>query len=331
MEEKIKTLFGYIKNLCESDLNRIISFVIGIVSVNQQLTDRPNCPYCTGSRVIKYGRKDGKQRFLCKDYARTFMHTTNTLMANSHYCRTVWTDFIRDTLDGEPLDGSAEKLGFSHQTAFNMRHKALMVLQSLLGQKSVLLSGIAEVDETFVLDCYKGAPVPECAGRSARKHGTKAAKRSISSEYVAICIGIQRDGGIVTETANHAKLSAKELDAIFRGHIAGDTLILTDGLRSYSVLETLADCKVVDVNREACKGMFNLNTVNSLHSYIKEAYNHCRGVATKYINRYNALFSVAFRCANGLANTLFAALCNVGQTCYWHSVKDVRSYQLVTL
>ena len=206
-----------------------------------------------------------------------------------------------------------------------------MALQNLLGQEPVLLSGIAEFDETFVLDCYKGAPVPERAGRKARKHGAKAAKRGISNEYVAICTGIQRDGGIVAETVNRAKPFARELNEVFCGHIAEDTLILTDGLRSYKKLETLANCTVVDVNHESCRGMFNLNTVNRLHSYIKETYNHYRGVATKYINRYNALFSIAFRPEDNLKDTLSAVLCNVGQKSYWHSVKDVCNYKLVML
>ena len=64
MNEKIETLFDYIKSLCESDLDRIINFVLGIVSVNQQSADRPDCPYCGNNRVIKYGHKDGKQRFM---------------------------------------------------------------------------------------------------------------------------------------------------------------------------------------------------------------------------------------------------------------------------
>lgn len=34
--------------------------------------------------------------------------------------------------------------------------------------------------------------------------------------------------------------------------------------------------------------MFHLNTLNSLHSYIKNIYDHYRG-GTKYINRYNAM------------------------------------------
>lgn len=331
MEDKIKTLFDYIRNLCESDLDRIIGFVLGIVSAIQQPQERPHCPYCGGTHVVKFGHRNGKQRFLCRECQRTFMYSTNTLMANSHYGQSVWADFVRDTLCGNSPDASAEKYGFSHQTAFNMRHKVLMALQDLLEKNPVLLSGIAEFDETFVPDCYKGARVPEEAGRKARKHGAKAAKRGISNEYVAICTGVQRDGGVVAATVNRAKPSGEELGEIFRGHIAEDALILTDGLRSYNIPETLANCTVVDVNHEESRGIFNLNTVNSLHSYIKETYNHYRGVATKYINRYNALFSIAFRCAKNLKDTLFSSLCTVGHNCYWHSVEDVRNYHLVIL
>lgn len=331
MDEKIKILLGYIRTVCESDLDRITSFVLGIVSASQQLPDRPACPYCSGSRTIKYGHRNGKQRFLCKGCMKTFMHTTNTLMANSHYTRSVWSGFIQDTIQGVPLDDSADRFAFSHQTAFNMRHKVLMALHDLLEQHPVLLSDVSEFDETFVLDCYKGTPVPESVGRGARRHGAKAAKRGISEEYVAICTGIQRNGNAVAKTVNRAKPTAGELSSIFNGHIAEDTLILTDGLRSYNILETLADCTVMDVNNEGGRGVFNLNTVNSLHSYIKKSYNQYRGVATKYINRYNALFSIAFRCADSLKDTLFAALCNVGQGGYWHSVSDIRNYHLVTL
>ncbi len=331
MKDKMEMLFDNIKSLSDSDLDRIIRFVMGIVSTNEQSENRPNSPYCGNAQVIKYGHRKDRQRFLRHGCKQTFMHSTNTLMAHSHFSQSVWADFIRDTLYGETLDNSAKKYGFSHQTAFNMRHKVLMALQNLLENSPVLLSGIAEFDETFVLDCYKGSKVPEEAGRKARKHGAKAAKRGISNEYIAICTGIQRDGNAIAVTVNRAKPSSKELEKIFRGHIAEDTLVLTDGLRSYNILETVTNCTVVDVNHEKCRGMFHLNTVNSLHSYIKDTCDHYRGVATKYINRYNALFSIAFRCASSLKDTLFASLCTVGRNCYWHSLKDVRNHLLVVL
>ncbi|MDE7201428.1 MAG: IS1595 family transposase [Lachnospiraceae bacterium] len=243
----------------------IINFVLSIISVNQQSEEKPSCPYCNRTHVIKYGYRTGKQRFPCHDCKRTYMHSTNTIMSNSHYNQSVWADFICDTLCGVSLDKSAKKYGFSPQTAFNMRHKILMTLQDLFESNPVLLSGIAELDETFVLDCYKGSHVPKTADREPRRHGARAAKREISNEYIAICTGIQRDGGAIVAAVNRAKPSGKELHEIFCGHIAKDTLVLTDVLRSYNDFETLTSCTVVNVKREAGRGIFNLNTVNSLH------------------------------------------------------------------
>ena len=67
--------------------------------------------------------------------------------------------------------------------------------------------GTTEFDETFVLDCCKGAPVPESAGRKVRRHGAKAAKRGISNEYVSICTGIESGGKVVAQSVNRAKPS----------------------------------------------------------------------------------------------------------------------------
>ena len=83
---------------------------------------------------------------------------------------------------------------------------------------------------------------------------------------------------------------------------------------------------MVDINQEESEGVFNLNTVKSLYSFIKETYEHCREVATKYINYYNTLFSVALRRVDNLRNKLFLSLGTVSQSCYWHGVKDVQKY-----
>ena len=74
MKEKIAVLFDYVKGLCEFDLDRIISFVLGIASINQQIPDRPSCPYCGETHIIKYGRIRGKRRFQCCSCGQTFIH-----------------------------------------------------------------------------------------------------------------------------------------------------------------------------------------------------------------------------------------------------------------
>jgi len=328
MEKKLASLIASIKRLGETDIDRIIQFVFGLLTVTTSLPDRPACPHCRSAHIIKFGHRNGKQRFLCKDCQRTFMHSTNTIMQNSHFGRSVWADFIKDTVTGVSLDKSAETFGFSHATSFNMRHKVLMAIQDSLANNPVELSGIVELDETFVLESQKGTQIPESADRPARKHGAKARKRGISNEYIAICTGVQRDGGVVVASVNRAKPSKVELDSVFRTHIANDSLLLTDGLRSYSVLSDIPGCSVVDVNAEICKGVFNLNTVNGLHSFIKKTYELYRGVATKYLNRYNALFSVMFRAVRELPLHLFNELANTSCSVAPHTCADVLSYNL---
>ena len=105
------------------------------------------------------------------------MYSTNTIMQNSHYERSVWADFIKDTITGVSLDKSAETFGFSHATAFNMRHKVLMAIQDSLEDHPVELSGIVELDETFVLESQKGTRFSKSSDRLPRKHGAKAQKR----------------------------------------------------------------------------------------------------------------------------------------------------------
>lgn len=333
MESKLITLFDYIKQLCESDIDRIIEFVLGIFDATKQPIQRPDCPRCSCNDVIKYGNRitnSKKQRFLCKGCGRTFMYSTNTVMQFSHQTRSVWADFISDTLCGVSLDESAEKYHFSHVTAFNMRHKVLMALEDWQEINPTILSGISELDETFVLESRKGTKIPENADRKPRKHGAKAQKPGISSEQIAICAGIQRDGGVIAETVNRAKPSGDELMEVFREHIAEGTLILTDGLRSYHKLNSIPGCTVKDVTSESEGGVFNLNTVNRLHSYIKDMYNHYCGVATKYLNRYNALFSFAYRTARSKAKEPLSPTGIAGLPC-WYSISDIHTRGLLVI
>ena len=76
-------------------------------------------------------------------------------------------------------------------------------------------------------------------------------------------------------------------------HIAQKTYIWTDGLQSYSVLSTEKQCTIKQMkDRKQYDAVNHLNHVNSLHSRIEAQYERYRSVASKYINRYAALFRI---------------------------------------
>ena len=325
-------LISRITQLSEDEISSVLNAVTLMLEA-KELTLKPDCPYCGSPTIIRYGHKCNKQRFRCKSCVRTFVTTTNTIMANSHYQVSVWKEMITDTLHGNAIDYSAKRLGLYHQAAFDMRHKILLALQELPETADACLGEVSEFDETFVLDCYKGRKLEGTVNRAPRRHGAKAEKRGISNEYVCICTGIQRKGEAIAATVNRAKPSAKELISIFEGHIADGTLALCDGLRSYHAFPGIADCTVKDCNNrdreDSC--FYNLNTVNGFHSFIKQRYEFYRGVASKYINRYNALFSATYRNAETMIRRLMNTVLAVTGTNYYHSNKDVKEASLLVI
>lgn len=153
------------------------------------IPDKPACPYCGNTHVVKNGHKCRKQEYLCKCCRKTYVSTTKTLMADSHQPREVWEEVIQYTVSGSSIDYTAKKVGLTHDCVFNMRHKILIAIRDILAEEKICLSGVSELDETFVLDSYKGSSLPDSVLRPARKHGAVAQKRGISNEYVCICTG----------------------------------------------------------------------------------------------------------------------------------------------
>lgn len=329
---RLEELTRCIKKLSADAVSTLLD-AAKILLESQDTTGIPDCPYCSSTKVIRYGHKCGKQRFRCKQCGRTFVTTTHTIMSQSHFNEAVWQEVISDTVQGNAIGYSAKKLGINHRTVFDMRHKVLLALQELPETEHILLDGVSELDETFVLECYKGKPLPEAAGRKARKHGAKAQKRGISSEYICICTGIQRKGDAYAATANRAKPDAEELAGLFAGHIAQGALLLCDGLKSYHSLSASAGCTVKDCHEltEEERNFFNLNTVNGFHSFIKRRYEFYRGVATKYLNRYNAMFAASYSNAAVLIQQLCRTLLNVRGSNYYHSSRDVREMRLLAI
>ena len=83
----------------------------------------------------------------------------------------------------------------------------------------------------------------------------------------------------------------------------------------YICICTVKDCN--NRNREdSC--FYNLNAVNGFHSFIKQRHEFYRRVASKYINRYNALFSTTYRNAKDMIRRLMDIVLAVTSSYYYN-------------
>jgi transposase-like protein len=242
---------------------------------------KQNCPCCKSAQIVRNGKNRGKQMYLCRNCKKCFSETSTAAVAHSHSSATVWKQVISDTVDGIPLDQTADSLDLHHETVFNMRHKILYCVEQSLIVNPTELIGVCETDETYVLESEKGRKFPENHHRAPRKHGAKASKPGISNEYVCVCTSVTGADEKVAVSVNRASPDSHEILDVFGERVTENTVILCDGKQSYNILDD--KCTVAVAKR--------INKVNGFHSFIKEKLEGMRGVATIYLNRYNALFS----------------------------------------
>ena len=181
-------------------------------------------------------------------------------------------------------------LGINIATAFRMRHKLLCSLED--EEASARISDQAELDEKYVVKSHKGEKMEHVAGK---KRGTPSTKRGISNDQVCLLAGVQRGGGSYLRSFNMARPTSGEVMNL-HPHIEAKTYIWTDDCPSYNKLIAAlgSDSKVVSTHKDYDR-VNHLNNVNSFHSLIERWYKKMGGVASKYINRYAALFNVRFQ------------------------------------
>ena len=282
------------------------------------------CPHCGSAAVNRFGYKRGKPRFRCNECGKTYVTTTNTVMYYSHQSADSWDSAANDTVTGVPLWKTADNLEISEYTAFRMRHKMLMALERR-DPSSVVLQGECELDETYVLESHKGKKIPYY-WRSPRKHGSVAKKPGLSNEQVCIMTGIERGGPAYANTQNTAAPSKNEILASFRGHIAEGSHVICDGASGYDVLFNELRCDITHTHPHG------INKVNGFHSFIKRRYNHgYRGLATKYLNRYNSLFGLVYGRIQQATVTMSKLLRNNQGTDNYFKVSAVKTANLLVI
>jgi transposase-like protein len=298
-----------------------------LISDSRGMLEKPACVECGSAEVVRNGTQNGNPRYKCKTCGEVFSGRRNTVMYHSHSSEAEWKQVIRDTLEGKAIAKTASELELTEATRFNMRHKILLAIESLDQREPTRLAGVCELDETFVLESYKGRnKLPEAFWRKPRKHGAQAQKRGISNEYVALCTGVDRFGGNVAAAVSRATPSACEIAKVFGGRVESGTLVLTDGNQHYKTLEKECQCEVIGLQREAPAQSENINIANVFHSFIKGRLDEIRGVATKYLNRYAALFSRVWRGGNNVVDDIYNELSNTHDSC--STISDVRMKNL---
>ncbi|BCZ18228.1 hypothetical protein NHP190003_15100 [Helicobacter sp. NHP19-003] len=189
------------------------------------------CPHCKSVKFVKNGKKDNRQRFMCKTCKRTFTHTNNTILFSTKKDIKIWQQFVHCMVAKYSLRKTAKICNIDVTTAFYWRHKILDALQSI--QDGIELNGIVEADETYFPLSFKGHHKNFKLPCLAKKRGTQATKRGSSKEQVCVTSRVNLDGKSIARVSNFGKPKIKDLERVLGDRIAKESVFATDGFRAY--------------------------------------------------------------------------------------------------
>jgi transposase-like protein len=250
--------------------------------IENAVAPRLCCPRCQGKQLYRHGTKSGLQRFRCRACGRTFNSLTGTPLARLRH-KDKWLDFSDCMLDSRTVRKAAARVEAAKNTSLRWRHRFLTLTKT---DRPACLKGIAEADETFLLESQKGARKLQ---RPARKRGGKASKRGISTEQVCILVARDRGGNTVDFVTERGPVTVVQLTEHLGPVLAPDTLLVTDANKAYQAFARQQGISHRYVNVSAgqrVRGAVHVQNVNGYHSRFHKWLRRFNGVATRYLPNY---------------------------------------------
>lgn len=242
------------------------------------------CPHCGHLKYVKFGKDKGAQRYKCNNCKKSFTEYTGTWMAGLHKKDKI-DAYLVLMMEEKSLDKIKEELQINKKTAFDWRHKILSSLDDLEKDE---FTGITESDETFLLFSEKGK---RNLDRKGKKRGSKAKKKGVSNEQVAIIATADRAGRQDLSVATIGRLKKADIEAAIGSRITSKTILCSDSHVSFKgfAIDNSIEHHAVRANLKQYvkNGIYHVQHVNSIHNRLKKWLNQqFWGVSTKYLQQY---------------------------------------------
>ncbi len=241
------------------------------------------CPHCRCLRVHRCGFASGLQRYRCLCCRRSYNALTGTPLARLRK-KEHWFAYLQCVLDSKTVRAAANTVGVHRTTSFRWRHR---FVPGAIRERPRRLSGLVEVDETYLLESQKGS---RHMTRPARHRGGVAQRPGISREHDCLLIARDRDKATLDFHTGRGPIRLAQLKTCLTKILAPGAVLISDGAPVYRRFASDTGVKHSDVNLRAgirVAGAIHVQNVNGWHSRFKGWLLHFRGVASRYLANYS--------------------------------------------
>lgn len=234
-------LYGYNHRIdIQEDLDTVNS--LDLQKRLEKLNINKKCPICGSEHVVKNGKRKHIQRFKCKKCDNQFTLFTNTIMEKTKWDWSVWVKVMEMTLNNYSLAGMKNVLmkdygyvGIDHKTLFLWKHK---IIHALASMPQPVLSGIVQVDETFIRESQKGSRKLESyIGKDEEReprYGYKPSKYGVmGAEFATVTTAVDNTGHCVCKVTGLGRLTPDIFTDMFESHLNAPAYICSDANSVY--------------------------------------------------------------------------------------------------
>lgn len=282
LKAEIETLTPHQRKLLTERLSQMENVQAVNTLIEGRVVAAPVCPKCAHNQIARWGSASGLQRYRCAACKATFNALTGTPLARLRK-KDKWLDYARQMEQGQSVRKSAKACDVHPNTAFRWRHRFLVRPNN---SKPASLAGIAEADETFFLESFKGKK--QAMPRAPRKRGSKASKRGLSDEQIPVLICRDRTGS--TTDFILEKDDKTHIVEALKPILASDAILCTDGSRAMIGVARKLGITHRPVNLAAgirvIARVYHVQNVNAYGSRLKTWMRRFNGVATRHLANY---------------------------------------------
>jgi hypothetical protein len=239
----------------------------------QRWGDTPACPFCASTNVCRF--TNGKV-FKCreKECRKKFSVTVGTIYENTKIPLTKWflaSYILTNHSKGISSLQLASWLGITQKSAWFLNHR----IREMLADKSPeLLSGIVEVDETFV------------GGKVSNKHVSKRKDAGKFDNKTMVFGAVARYGKVQTKIVPNT--TKESLIAAVKENVEQGSVMVSDENVSYKTLsKDYRHATVSHGQGEFVRGAAHTNTIEGFWSLLKRQINGIHhSVSPAHLHRY---------------------------------------------